>query len=868
MKQRSVKKSPNNKMTDTIKSPKYKSVKYKKGQMINDSSCGCPEMKNGGTIPNNYEGKTPEQVWKEWNVDQRAHFLYDHRDEFKEVDWKWEIFKMDESWSREGVARQYGYQSLPNKVKQMLKEHIIMGQYADGGKIKNQYEDKKPDQVWSEWTKDQRLHFLLDHQEAIERNSEITKEKFSIIDLNKSTFDELPNTVKGILNSHIRMGQYADGGKISQKELEKNTTIAKIEDEGKELRNYSVDESEDTMNAGDAYIYEYKGRKYQIITWNKNAKEHEIGEKTITDITDENSKEPKYYPKGSEIYEIYSKIESAQKRKKQIGKELGSQQSPYVSGRPLRWMYVSNNDTRIDVPEQYIKELDKLEEIIHENEKKLSDVSFQEDGYGMKKGGEVGKIKSALKDIQNIECVINFSIKGNANQFPCDLNLTQRMVEDYRVFLSDKELLEKYSDDLPYSFDEDDFGENGNMEEFRVTEEYYITFKDGSEIFIDFSLPDYYFLEAEMREEKKNSLAEKWLPEFKKQKWDIDIDSLRESLKDKMMCGGKMKWGGKMDIGGSVIDEDIEELARDTSYEDISTWIDEDVAQYIGIAPHEVNSEYRNQAIDKRVLYYLDIWEKEGIKAKGGIISKLTQRKKLLNLFKKGGSINMNDDEIISGHYYAPTKKTFNSSPFKVLWKRVVDDEAEIVYFDKKGRTKHDKVSLVWLNNELIKGRIIPFSKWKELDSDIRELAYSNKNKLEDILSHTDFNSDAEVFFDMLVKKQEKGEDKEFLLTRLYTISQKAASKENLVAFSETASFLKDKKLSVGLLKVASNIMNEKYKNEFKHTYGGFAKGGGKVSATSSFFDLFQQGYTYGEIPERNKLSVEDAEKFADSYSK
>ena len=31
-------------------------------------------MANGGTIPNQYEGKTAEQVWNEWTERQRNHF--------------------------------------------------------------------------------------------------------------------------------------------------------------------------------------------------------------------------------------------------------------------------------------------------------------------------------------------------------------------------------------------------------------------------------------------------------------------------------------------------------------------------------------------------------------------------------------------------------------------------------------------------------------------------------------------------------------------------------------------------------------------------------------------------------------------------
>ena len=34
--------------------------------------------KEGGSIPNNYEGRTAENVWKNWTEAQRSHFLLDH----------------------------------------------------------------------------------------------------------------------------------------------------------------------------------------------------------------------------------------------------------------------------------------------------------------------------------------------------------------------------------------------------------------------------------------------------------------------------------------------------------------------------------------------------------------------------------------------------------------------------------------------------------------------------------------------------------------------------------------------------------------------------------------------------------------------
>lgn len=47
---------------------------------------------------------------------------------------------------------------------------------------------------------------------------------------------------------------------------------------------YPVDESANVCNAGDAVVYNYWGRKYEVITWNENAVEHESGEISVSNL--------------------------------------------------------------------------------------------------------------------------------------------------------------------------------------------------------------------------------------------------------------------------------------------------------------------------------------------------------------------------------------------------------------------------------------------------------------------------------------------------------------------------------------------------------------------------------------------------------
>lgn len=99
-----------------VKQPPKKYPKLEKGGY----------MAKGGTIPNNYEGKTEKEVWDSWNYDQKFHFLTDHYDsksnpfgiKFKDLS---------------DIADKSSYDELPNKILRPLSYHISEGQYAKGG---------------------------------------------------------------------------------------------------------------------------------------------------------------------------------------------------------------------------------------------------------------------------------------------------------------------------------------------------------------------------------------------------------------------------------------------------------------------------------------------------------------------------------------------------------------------------------------------------------------------------------------------------------------------------------------------------------------------------------------------------------------
>jgi hypothetical protein len=78
----------------------------------------------GGSIENQYEGKTPKQVWEMLNEKQKQHFLLDHFNHFIVEEFKGknliDISKLD-------------YNKLPARVRLEFDYHVNKGQYANGG---------------------------------------------------------------------------------------------------------------------------------------------------------------------------------------------------------------------------------------------------------------------------------------------------------------------------------------------------------------------------------------------------------------------------------------------------------------------------------------------------------------------------------------------------------------------------------------------------------------------------------------------------------------------------------------------------------------------------------------------------------------
>lgn len=89
---------------------------------------------DGGSIPNNYDGKAVRHIWNSWSVSQRKHFLLDHNS--NEVQDSYGEYRTEylSEVEIENIA-EVNYEDLPQDIKTKVFIHTDMGQYADGGSV-------------------------------------------------------------------------------------------------------------------------------------------------------------------------------------------------------------------------------------------------------------------------------------------------------------------------------------------------------------------------------------------------------------------------------------------------------------------------------------------------------------------------------------------------------------------------------------------------------------------------------------------------------------------------------------------------------------------------------------------------------------
>jgi hypothetical protein len=95
---------------------------------------------------------------------------------------------------------------MQNKIKDVTPARYYDSRdtYKEGGSIPNNYKGRTPEDIWDNWTKKQREHFLADHYDVLNDKSDLnSKDKL---------FDDLDFGTKTQLMLHLKQGQYANGG--------------------------------------------------------------------------------------------------------------------------------------------------------------------------------------------------------------------------------------------------------------------------------------------------------------------------------------------------------------------------------------------------------------------------------------------------------------------------------------------------------------------------------------------------------------------------------------------------------------------------------------------------------------------------------
>ena len=136
-----------------------------------------------------------------------------------------------------------------------------------GGKIINQYENMTVDEIWNAWNPGQREQFLIDHADRIKEAAHIRGEELgSLWRFTDFTYDELPESIKQVELHHAINGQYAGGGKTTDKnefygiEVEKGQFISTMYDPKKIHNNvFYIGEPEKQRFANvDKYFWEQR----------------------------------------------------------------------------------------------------------------------------------------------------------------------------------------------------------------------------------------------------------------------------------------------------------------------------------------------------------------------------------------------------------------------------------------------------------------------------------------------------------------------------------------------------------------------------------------------------------------------------------
>jgi len=107
------------------------------GGLSGFGTSGIGMFAKGGKIIDQYDGRTPEDIWNNLSKNQRQHFIYDHLEEIA-------VYKGIKELPSAEVIKAYNldWRTLDKDIKNRFANHTRQGQYAKGGQLQIVSRDK------------------------------------------------------------------------------------------------------------------------------------------------------------------------------------------------------------------------------------------------------------------------------------------------------------------------------------------------------------------------------------------------------------------------------------------------------------------------------------------------------------------------------------------------------------------------------------------------------------------------------------------------------------------------------------------------------------------------------------------------------
>jgi len=114
-------------------------------EIENELEGNSKKFEVGGAIENQYEGRTPEDIWDSLDRDQRYHFIDDHAlqiEMLQDKNYDFNSDKFPESISNDLVKKSMrsDWKDLDETIQNRFANHVRTGEYAKGGEIRSQKE--------------------------------------------------------------------------------------------------------------------------------------------------------------------------------------------------------------------------------------------------------------------------------------------------------------------------------------------------------------------------------------------------------------------------------------------------------------------------------------------------------------------------------------------------------------------------------------------------------------------------------------------------------------------------------------------------------------------------------------------------------